>query len=145
MELLSAVHVSPPAVTIQVTQPALVTWGGFLLGGKYSGAAGSRWRKYEPLKLNLMVSANCKPTSALRIQRSSESSIMDCHDSQFDGTAGTQDWPDRLRAHAAIYREIAERADDPFIKNELLDLASGRPSAGRPAGKRRAELTPGGA
>jgi hypothetical protein len=44
---------------------------------------------------------------------------MDCHE-----VFGTQDWPDRLRVHAAIYREIAERTDDPFIKNELLDLAS---------------------
>jgi hypothetical protein len=50
---------------------------------------------------------------------------MDCHDSQPNVTVfGTQDWPDRLRVHAAVYREIAERTDDPFIKNELLDLAS---------------------
>lgn len=50
---------------------------------------------------------------------------MDCHNSQPNGTVfGAQDWPDRLRVHAAIYREIAERADDPFIKDELLDLAS---------------------
>jgi hypothetical protein len=48
---------------------------------------------------------------------------MDCHDSKLNGT-GTQDWPDHLRVHAAIYREIAERTDDPIIKNELLDLAS---------------------
>jgi hypothetical protein len=28
------------------------------------------------------------------------------------------------RTHAIIYREIAERTEDAFIKNELLDLAS---------------------
>jgi hypothetical protein len=78
------------------------------------------------MKLNLMVSADCEPTSASsRIRISNESSTMDCHEAKLNGTAfGTQDWPDRLRVHAAIYREIAERTDDPFIKNELLDLAS---------------------
>jgi hypothetical protein len=55
----------------------------------------------------------------------SESSTMDCHDSKHNGTVfGMDDWPDRLRDHAAIYRELAERTDDPIVKNELLDLAS---------------------
>jgi hypothetical protein len=77
------------------------------------------------LNLNLMVSADCEPTSASRTRRSSESSTMDCPDSKLNGTVfGTSDWPDRLRVHADIYREIADRTDDPFIKNELLDLAS---------------------
>jgi hypothetical protein len=50
---------------------------------------------------------------------------MDCHDSKPNDTEfGTPDWPDHLHLHAAIYREIAERTDDAFIKNELLDLAS---------------------
>jgi hypothetical protein len=47
---------------------------------------------------------------------------MDCHEA--NTAFVTQDWPERLRALAAIYREIAERTNDPFIKNELLDLAS---------------------
>jgi hypothetical protein len=34
------------------------------------------------------------------------------------------DWSDRLRMHAALYRELGERADDPFIEGELLHLAS---------------------
>jgi hypothetical protein len=77
------------------------------------------------LNLNLMVSADCKPTSASRIRHSTESSTMDCHESKLNGTFFSKpDWPDSLRVHAAIYREIAERTDDPFIKNELLDLAS---------------------
>jgi hypothetical protein len=49
---------------------------------------------------------------------------MDCDDSKLNGALGTQGWPHILRVHAAIYQEIAERTDDPFIKNELLDLAS---------------------
>jgi hypothetical protein len=50
---------------------------------------------------------------------------MDCYDTKLNGSrGGTQGWPDRLREHAAIYREIAERAGDPIIKSELLDLAS---------------------
>ncbi|MGA2997569.1 hypothetical protein [Bradyrhizobium sp.] len=49
---------------------------------------------------------------------------MDCHDPNLDDANGTQDWPDHLRVHATIYREISERTDDTFIKNELLDLAS---------------------
>jgi hypothetical protein len=77
------------------------------------------------VNLNLIVPADGEPTSASRIQRSIESSTMDSHDPNLDdATFGTQDWPDHLRAHAVIYREIAERTDDTFIKNKLLDLAS---------------------
>jgi hypothetical protein len=50
---------------------------------------------------------------------------MDCHDFKHNGTVfGMNDWPDRLRDHAAIYRELAERTDDPIVKTELLALAS---------------------
>ena len=49
---------------------------------------------------------------------------MDCNEAKLNVASGTQDLPDSLRVHAAIYREIAERTDDPFIKNELLDLAA---------------------
>ena len=49
---------------------------------------------------------------------------MDCNEAKLNGASGTRDWPDSLRVHAAVYREIAERTDDPFIKNELLDLAA---------------------
>ena len=33
-------------------------------------------------------------------------------------------WPDYLRDQAAMYRQLAEQADDPVIKNGLLELAS---------------------
>jgi hypothetical protein len=33
------------------------------------------------------------------------------------------DWPDYLRDEAAKYRQLAEQADDPAVKNELLELA----------------------
>jgi hypothetical protein len=33
------------------------------------------------------------------------------------------DWADYLRDEAAKYRQLAEAADDPSIKQELLDLA----------------------
>ena len=33
------------------------------------------------------------------------------------------DWDDYLRQQAAMYRELAEKAEDAFIKQELLDLA----------------------
>jgi hypothetical protein len=34
------------------------------------------------------------------------------------------DWPDYLRDQADMYRQLAEQADDPAIKNEMLELAS---------------------
>jgi hypothetical protein len=34
------------------------------------------------------------------------------------------DWPDYLRDQAATYRKLAEQADDPVVKNEMLELAS---------------------
>ena len=34
------------------------------------------------------------------------------------------DWPDYLRDQATMYRQQAEHADDPFVKSELLQLAS---------------------
>ena len=34
------------------------------------------------------------------------------------------DWPDYLRDQAAKYRKLAEQADDPVVKNEMLELAS---------------------
>jgi hypothetical protein len=34
------------------------------------------------------------------------------------------DWPDYLRDQAATYRKLVERADDPAVKNEMLELAS---------------------
>jgi hypothetical protein len=77
------------------------------------------------MKFNLILPADGEPISASRIQRSIESSTMDCHDPNLDdANLSTQNWPDHLRAHATIYREIAERTEDAFIKNELLDLAS---------------------
>jgi hypothetical protein len=36
----------------------------------------------------------------------------------------TMDWPDYLRDQATMYRQQAEQADDPFVKIELLELAS---------------------
>jgi hypothetical protein len=50
---------------------------------------------------------------------------MDCHHSKLNGTVfGMHDWPDSLRGQAAMYRKLAEQTDDPFVKNELLELAS---------------------
>jgi len=50
---------------------------------------------------------------------------MDCEVSQRNGTVfGRHDWPDSLRGQAAMYRKLAEQAGDPFVKNELLELAS---------------------
>jgi hypothetical protein len=34
-----------------------------------------------------------------------------------------QHYSDYLRDQAAKYRELAEKAEDPFIKQELLELA----------------------
>jgi hypothetical protein len=78
------------------------------------------------LKPNLVVSVDCEPTSASRIQYSSESAtIMDCDDSKLNSTvSGMHDWPDGLRGLAAIYRKLAEQSDDHFVNNELLELAS---------------------
>jgi hypothetical protein len=33
------------------------------------------------------------------------------------------DWSDYLRDEAAKYRQLAEKAEDPSIKQDLLDLA----------------------
>jgi hypothetical protein len=50
---------------------------------------------------------------------------MDCHDSKLNGTVfGIHDWLRYLQDQAAKYRELVEQADDPFVKNELLALAS---------------------
>jgi hypothetical protein len=35
----------------------------------------------------------------------------------------TMDWDDYLREQAALYRQLAEKAEDAFVKQELLDLA----------------------
>ena len=80
----------------------------------------------EPLlKLNLMVSADCEPTSASRIRRSSESSTADCHHSKLNGTVfGMHYWTECLRGQAATYRKLAEQTDDPVVKKNLLELTS---------------------
>ena len=49
---------------------------------------------------------------------------MDCHGSKLNGTVSGHDWPDSLRNLAAIDRKLAEQSDDPFVNNELLELAS---------------------
>jgi hypothetical protein len=47
-----------------------------------------------------------------------------CHHSKLNSTVfGMPDRPDSLRAQAAMYRKLAEQADDPVVKNELLALA----------------------
>src|ERR1700676_5556513 len=72
----------------------------------------------------LPVSADGEPTSASRIRPSSESSTM-CHHSKLNGTVfGIHDWLNYLQDQAAKYRKLVERADDPFVKTELLALAS---------------------
>ena len=77
------------------------------------------------LKLNLMVSADCEPTSTSRIRRSSESFTMDCDDSKLKDTVfGIHDWLSYLQDQAAKCRKLVEQADDPLVKTELLALAS---------------------
>jgi hypothetical protein len=72
----------------------------------------------------LPVSADGEPTSASRIRPSSESSTM-CYHSKLNGTAfGIHDWLNYLWDQAAMCRKLVEQADDPFIKTELLSLAS---------------------
>jgi hypothetical protein len=44
-------------------------------------------------------------------------------ESRSDGSC-CMDWPDYLRDQASMYRQQAEQADDPFVKIELLELAS---------------------
>jgi hypothetical protein len=34
------------------------------------------------------------------------------------------DWDDYLRQQAAMYRRLAEKAEDAFIRQELLELAA---------------------
>jgi hypothetical protein len=86
---------------------------------------GLRFQLEHELKLILMVSADCKPTSGSRLRRSSESSIMDCHDSKLNGAVfGMRDWLNYLRDQAATYRKLVERAVDPLVKTELRALAS---------------------
>ena len=36
------------------------------------------------------------------------------------------DWNDYLRQQAAMYRQLAEKTEDAFIKQELLELAAVR-------------------
>jgi hypothetical protein len=72
----------------------------------------------------LPVSADCEPTSASRIRRSSESYTMDCPISNNGTVFGIHDWLNYLQDQAAKYRKLVEQADDPFVKTELLALAS---------------------
>ena len=63
--------------------------------------------------------------SYTRIRRSSESFTMDCDRSKLKGTVfGIHDWLNYLQDQAAKYRKLVEQADDPFVKSELLALAS---------------------
>jgi hypothetical protein len=34
------------------------------------------------------------------------------------------DWDDYLRQQAAMYRQLAEKTEDAFIKQELIELAA---------------------
>jgi hypothetical protein len=50
---------------------------------------------------------------------------MDCRDSKLKGTVfGIHDWLNYLQDQAAEYRKLVERANDPFVRTELLALAS---------------------
>ena len=50
---------------------------------------------------------------------------MDCDHPKVNGAVfGMHDWPDSLRGQATMYRRLADEADDSFVKNELLELAS---------------------
>jgi hypothetical protein len=49
---------------------------------------------------------------------------MESRRSKLNGTVfGMRDWPDCVRGQAALYRNLAEQADDPVVKHELLALA----------------------
>jgi hypothetical protein len=49
---------------------------------------------------------------------------MDCDNSKLKGTVfSIHDWLEYLQDQAAKYRKLVERADDPFVKTELLALA----------------------
>jgi hypothetical protein len=49
---------------------------------------------------------------------------MDSHRSKLNAILfGVHDWPDCVRGQAALYRNLAELADDPVVKHELLALA----------------------
>lgn len=39
-------------------------------------------------------------------------------------TGALMDWDDYFRQQAAMYRQVAEQAEDVFIKQELLELAA---------------------
>jgi hypothetical protein len=39
-------------------------------------------------------------------------------------SGAAMDWPDYLRDQANMYRQLAEQADDPTVKNEMRELAS---------------------
>ncbi|MEH2480576.1 hypothetical protein V1282_003933 [Nitrobacteraceae bacterium AZCC 2146] len=50
---------------------------------------------------------------------------MDCAISKLNGTVfGVHDWLNYLRDQAASYRKLLAKAGDPFVKTELLALAS---------------------
>jgi len=50
---------------------------------------------------------------------------MDCHPSRLNGIVfGIDDWLSYLQDQAAKYRKLVERANDPFVKTEMLALAS---------------------
>src|ERR1700737_1331016 len=101
--------------------------GPFLLDGRYRVLAElghSPFQNSWLLKLSLMVSADCEPTSASRIRSSSESFTMDCDHSKIKATVfGIHDWLYYLQGQAAKYRKLVEQADDPVVKHELLALA----------------------
>jgi hypothetical protein len=50
---------------------------------------------------------------------------MDCYHSKLKATVfDIHDWLNYLQGQAATYRKLVEQADDPFVKTELLALAS---------------------
>jgi hypothetical protein len=71
-----------------------------------------------------MVSADCEPTSALRIRFVREGSTMDCPISRNGTVFGIHDWLGYLRDQAAKCRKFVQQADDPLVKTELGALAS---------------------
>jgi hypothetical protein len=116
----------PRHVYLQGGLSSSPSWGR-LFWGSLSGTGRighSSFQNSWLLKPNLMVSADCEPTSGSRIRRSSESSTMHSHRSKLNGTVyGMNDWPDCVRGQAALYRNLAEQTDDPVVKHELLALA----------------------
>jgi hypothetical protein len=111
------------------TASAAPELGPFLFGGRYRVRAELG---HSPFQSSWASKAQFNGVGRLRtyisytrIRHSSESFTMDCDHSKLKATVfGIHDWLNYLQDQAAKYRKLVEQADDPFVKTELLALAS---------------------